>query len=154
MSALIKLEEHENSNEVHVSGVKLESDRGRADMITARHDSLHDESRAHGIVEPSLVRNSVKVGIKLLACGRQGFEVSSFQEDETVEKQTKDNVAKVAKEMIEISHFSERFLAKMVVVTEVMVACLIILCVGVQHHLHGGEGVVHTDDDQHHPVQV
>ena len=69
MSALIKLEEHENSNEVHVSGVKLESNRGRADMITAGHDSFHDKSRAHGIVEPSLVRNSVKVGIKLLACG-------------------------------------------------------------------------------------
>ena len=50
MAPLIELEEHEDSDEVHVGGVKLESNCCGADMIAAGHDSLHNKSRSHGIV--------------------------------------------------------------------------------------------------------
>ena len=49
MASLIEFDKHEDSNEVHVGGVKLEVDVGWAEVITGRHNSLHNQGKAHSI---------------------------------------------------------------------------------------------------------
>ena len=40
----------------------------------------------------------------------------------------------------------------MVVITKVMVAGDLVIIIGLEDHLHGGKGVVNTEDDQNNPV--
>ena len=105
MPSLIKLDKHEDSNEVHVGSVKLEGDCSWTDVIAAGHDSLHYQGAAHRVIETCLLWNTMQVRIKLLSSTRESFVVLLPEVDKAVEEQAKHNVAKVAEEMVEISHF-------------------------------------------------
>ena len=49
--------------------------------------------------------------------------------------------------MVEIPDCSKRFETEVVVVAEIMVACLLIVIAQVQHHLDSGQRVVQADYD-------
>ena len=66
MPVLVKLDIHEDSHEIHESGIKLEADAGRKDMIAGGHQSFHCKSSAHGVVYSVLVRDSMLVLNKML----------------------------------------------------------------------------------------
>ena len=55
--------------------------------------------------------------------------------------------------MVEISDCSKGFETEVVVVVEVMVACLFVVIAQVQHHLYSGERVVQADYDESHQVE-
>ena len=154
MPVLIQLGVDQDSYEVHVGGVKLESYVSWTDVVAAGHDPLHHQSTSHGIVQPRLLRNTMQMRVKLSTFAGQGFVVLHFKVNKTIKEETKDNVAEVAEEMVEVSDFPKRLLTKMVVVAKVVVTRIVILIVGIKDHLHGGEGVVHAHDNQNNPVQV
>ena len=121
MVNLVELHEHENSNEVHEGCIKLESDIGGTNMITARHDTLHEQCQSHGKVETILSGHTILVLVNVgVVC--QELSVSNLLEQHYQhEEEAKDTVAKVAKHMIEVSDKTQRFPAEIIVVTNVLV---------------------------------
>ena len=75
----------------------------------------------------------MQMRIKLLTIRFNVVVVSAFQIYQTYEEQAKHNVSKVAEQMVEIPDCSKRFETEMVLVAEIMVACLLIVIAQVHH---------------------
>ena len=122
MSVLVKLDIHEDGHEIHESGIKLEADAGRTDMIAGGHQSFHCKSSAHGVVYSVLVRDSMPVLNKILAVVFFTlFKPLMFEVDDTNKDDSKDNIAKVTEEMVKIQERSQWLLTETVVVADVVV---------------------------------
>ena len=50
VAALEELDEHEDGDEVHEGGVKLEGEGGGADVVDGGHDAFHDQGGSQGVV--------------------------------------------------------------------------------------------------------
>lgn len=59
---LEELDQHEDGDQVHEGRVELEADGGRADVVAGRHDALHGQGQAHGVVQLELLGHAVHVG--------------------------------------------------------------------------------------------
>ena len=140
-SHLVELHEHKDSDEVpdreshefdiveyqhlHEGRVELEGDVGGTDVVAGGHDSLHHESHSHGVVEPVLAGHSQHAAVHALLFSHFPLEFIEFlftQFDDIHKKETEDTVAEIAEDVIEIINFSKRFLAKVVVEADVLIA--------------------------------
>ena len=100
---LVELHEHEDGNEVHEGGVELEGDVGGTDVIAGAHDPLHEEGQTEGEVETVLGGNSELLLLDGGIVLQEGFVLHLLEEDDAHEEETKDAVAEVTEDVIEIS---------------------------------------------------
>ena len=153
-SYLVEFHKHEDSNEVHEGGVKLEGDVGGTDVVGGGHDSLHEEGQAEGEVETVLGRDS-----ELLSPdGRVVFEellvLHLLEENDAHEEEAEDTVAEVAEDVVEVSDETQGFPTEIVVVADVLVACNALLVGEAEDHLEDGEGVEHADQEENSEVEL
>ena len=109
MADLVELHEHESGDEVHEGGIELEGDVGGADVVAGGHDALHDQGKAHGVVQFRLDGNSKLVGFNLLVFSQsplEYFRLPHSEVDYHHEQQTERHVADVAERQNQSIRFS------------------------------------------------
>ena len=91
-------------------------------MITAGHDTLHEQSQSHGKVETILCGNTILILVNGGVVSQELSVSYLFEQDYQHEQETKHTVAKIAEHMIEVSDKTKRFPAEIIVVANVLIA--------------------------------
>ena len=154
MTTLEELDEHQDGHEVHVGGVKLEGEGGGADVVDCGHHPLHDESCPHGVIHTVLLWHPVLVWVEVLVTYLKVSVSLAFHPDYTDEKKTKYNITEIAESAPKVLQLPKWFGASVVQKAKILVPGQVVLLVGVEHHLHRGDGVVDADDQNTLPVHL
>ena len=153
-SYLVEFHKHEDSNEVHEGGVKLEGDVGGADVVGGGHDSLHEESQAEGEVETVLCRDPELFPPDGRVVFQELLVLHLLEENDAHEEEAEDTVAEVAEDVVEVSDETQRLPAEVVVVADVLVPSDALLVGEAEDHLEDGEGVEHADQEENSEVEL
>ena len=124
MSVLVELDLHEDANEVHVGGVKLEEDVLWADVIAGRHEAFHHQGHAQSIKYTVVLRNSKLVMIKIVKFSNCFKKLSLLHTDKADEEDPIANVPNVAEDIVEGSQLTIRLETQEVVIAIVLEATL------------------------------
>ena len=117
MPVLIKLGVDQDGNEIHVGGVKLEADGGRADVIARGHRPLHCQRAAHCVVDPTLEGDPMPLFDLGSPCAwRHCMSLSGYKVVEqhlsskyySSKDETKHCIPQVAVEVVEVEEGSDR----------------------------------------------
>ena len=153
-SYLVEFHKHEDSNEVHEGGVKLEGDVGGADVVGGGHDSLHEESQAQREVEAVLCRHSKLFSPDGLVVFQELLVLHLLEENNAHEEETEHAVAEVTKYVVEVPDETQGFPAEVVVVADVLVSCSALLVGETEDHLEDRERVEHADQEENSEVEL
>ena len=153
MSVLVELDLHEDANEVHVGGVKLEEDVLWTDVIATRHEALHHQSHAQSIKYTVVLRNSKLVMIKIVQFFNCFKKLSLLHTDKTDEEDAIANVANVAEDIVEGSQLAIRLETKEVIVAKVLITFGSIGSFR-DDQLVSWDAVEHTENENEWPVKI
>ena len=93
-----------------------------ADVITARHHTLHDEGKTHGVEHAGVLWDSVfSVHSWVFLYQLSVQEFSSPHEDH--EETSKHHIANVGEDMVEVGKGTKGVCTQEVVVAQIFIAC-------------------------------